>query len=110
MCIVSDYNGALWTIPDLVSNPARADAAAKVLSGYFAVNTEARPRFSGAQFERFAGGGDTTANADSITADDILAVSLLSVHIPGDAVLRILGDLAPTISALLKDIPVGWTW
>jgi hypothetical protein len=46
--------------------------------------------FTGAQFERFAGGGDAFAVRDRFTADDLVAVSMLSVDLPGRATSEII--------------------
>ncbi len=62
--------------------------------------------YTGGQFERFAGGGDRPEIADRFTADDIVAVSLLSVRIPGRAALQVLASQARDLNALLSDIPV----
>jgi hypothetical protein len=62
--------------------------------------------FTGSRFEFLAGGGDRPDSADRITADDLLAVQLLSVEVPGEVVLdeleRPLGD---EVNAQLADIP-----
>lgn len=65
-------------------------AAVDALRKYFTVNGV--PASSGSRFERFAGGGDRTEVADEFTSDDLVAVTLLSVDIPGQAALRITGD------------------
>lgn len=66
----------------------------------------AMPRYSGSRFEFLAGGGDRPQNADRITVDDLVAVTLLSVDVPGDVALNLLeGDLGPDISRHLQQIP-----
>ena len=64
-------------------------------------------KYTGGQFERFAGGGDRPEVAGRFTADDIVAVSLLSVRIPGRAVLALLDGQAGELNALLSPIPAG---
>jgi hypothetical protein len=64
------------------------------------------PRYSGSRFEFFAGGGDRPDVADVITAEDLVAVTMLSVHVPGDVALQLLeGDLGPSISRHLAHVP-----
>jgi len=63
------------------------------------------PSYSGAMFERFASGGDAAEVANTFTAADLVAVSLLSVDVPGPAALRILGTRAAELNALLGEIP-----
>ncbi|WP_242640188.1 DUF6308 family protein [Rhodococcoides fascians] len=49
---------------------------------YLALDSQGGPNFIGSEFERFRGGGHA-ATRDVFTADDMVAVSLLSVHVPG---------------------------
>ncbi|OBA44033.1 hypothetical protein A5766_00125 [Gordonia sp. 852002-51296_SCH5728562-b] len=67
------------------------------------------PEFSGSRFERFAGGGDRVGVTNEFTSDDLVAVTLLSVNIPGQTSLRILGDrdldYRNGLSTLLRQIP-----
>lgn len=44
-------------------------------------------------------------HADNITADDLIAVSFLSVDIPGEAAIGLLDTHKDKISGLLKEIP-----
>ena len=62
-------------------------------------------KFTGGQFERFADGGDREAVASVFTSDDVVAVSLLSVRIPGRASLQLLGESAGRLTDLLREIP-----
>jgi Family of unknown function (DUF6308) len=50
--------------------------------------------------ETFAGGGDAPEVANFFTATDLVAVSLLSVDVPGTAALRILGTNAEDLTGL----------
>lgn len=61
--------------------------------------------FSGAHFERFAGGGDRPSVANSFTADDLVAVTTLGVALSGDAAVALLEARASEFSALLCEIP-----
>ncbi len=69
---------------------------------YFTEPSEAEPFFGGARFERW--GAPTAAEANTVTSDDLLAVSLLGPPVPGHAVIRILDTDAKPISKCLKAI------
>lgn len=89
-------------IPVATLNQYLDDRAVGLLRTYFSTGT-----FTGGRFERFAGGGDRADVANVITAEDIVAVSLLGVRIPGNPALAMLEELQPAISALLTQIPLG---
>lgn len=74
------------------------------LKCYFGLPPHGLP-YTGASFERLGGGGDRPDAANELTAEDIVAVSMLSVRIPGGAVLELLEKHRPAISDLLKQIP-----
>lgn len=64
------------------------------------------PAYSGGRFELLDGGGDRADTRDSITANDLVATSFLSVDIPGWVALRILeGNLGREVNSLLRQIP-----
>jgi hypothetical protein len=64
------------------------------------------PRYSGSRFEFLAGGGDRPEAANRITIDDLVAVTLLSVDVPGDVALKLLeGQLGPDVARHLEHIP-----
>lgn len=84
-------------------DPAHIDDAAQVVRRYFAPRDEGG--FTGAHFERLGGGGDRPAIADAWTAEDLVAVSMLSVQIDGAAALEILEARADQLGTLLRQIP-----
>jgi hypothetical protein len=95
------------SLPDLLSliDDARAT---EHLRSYFQPDRPAgaMPTYSGSRFEFLAGGGDRPETADRITYDDLVAVTLLSVDVPGDVALKLLeGSLGPDISRHLEHIP-----
>nr|WP_143546970.1 DUF6308 family protein [Rhodococcus sp. 06-418-1B] len=94
-------------MPSLVLD-RRTDQALELWSRYFAGCADGRPIYSGARFERFAGGGDN-ATANEFTSDDLIAVSMLSVNVPPHAAIRVLEFDWARCNALLADIPVGVT-
>lgn len=61
--------------------------------------------YTGGRFERFAGGGDRPAVKDEFTSDDIVAVSLLGVRIPGIAALHLVDAGAKDFGSLLSAVP-----
>lgn len=78
------------------------DKAVRRLDEYFNSGV-----YTGGQFERFAGGGDRSQIAERLTSEDIVAVSLLGVRIPGRAALDILDSQAGELSACLRGIPMA---
>jgi hypothetical protein len=66
-----------------------------------------RARYSGAYFERLGGGGDRPEVAYQFTAEDLLAVTMLSIRIEGYHALHILDYQARELSGLLTQIPLG---
>ena len=66
-----------------------------------------RARYSGAYFERIGGGGDRPEVAYQFTAEDLLAVTMLSVRIEGYHALHVLNYQAQELSSLLTQIPLA---
>lgn len=83
--------------------------ATGLVEAYFATDSEGRAQYSGAYFERLGGGGDRPETACQFTAEDLLAVSMLSVRISGYHALHVLEYEAGKLSSLLAKIPVGVT-
>jgi hypothetical protein len=76
------------------------------LRRYFAV--AGRSAFTGGQFERLGGGGDRSETRDLITAEDLIAIELLSVRVPPRTALDLLqGALGEAVSAELGNIPTA---
>lgn len=88
-------------------DPTRLDAAADVVRRYF--STPATGGFTGAYFERFCGGGDRPEVAKAFTAEDVVAVSMLSVQVEGRPALDLLVHRADRLNALLSTIPTDTT-
>lgn len=82
------------------------EIAVRHINKYFEDRPNGRPRYSGSRFETFAGGGDVV-DPNRITTSDLIAVSMLSVHVPGQAVLGIMEKFGNTIEDLLAAVPVG---
>ncbi len=82
------------------------DKAAEFVRRYYqptAGNTTPR---TGTRFDDWAGGGDHPDCAHRITADDLVAVSFLSVDIKGRAAIGLLEKHADEITKLLRQLPV----
>lgn len=84
-----------------------APQATTDLRHYFGLEhpTTSKP-FTGSRFEHLAGGGDRPGTADTVTADDLIAVQTLSVQVPIRTALDLLeGRLGNQLTTLLRDIP-----
>ncbi len=88
---------ALSAIPD--------NRAVGHIRTYFEKLPNGRPKYTGSRFETFGGGGDSN-EPNRVTAADLIAVSMLSVHVPAQAALGILEDLDDEIESLLSQVPV----
>ncbi|WP_066641337.1 DUF6308 family protein [Serinicoccus hydrothermalis] len=87
-----------WTTPDILT-PHRLEDALQHLTDYFTATA-----YTGSYFERLGGGGDRQDIADSITTDDLVALSMLSVPVSGRAARQLLEDPSQ-VEQLLADIP-----
>ena len=89
--------------------PLQADdttAAVGYLHEYFTrTDADGHCYYTGARFERLGGGGDREQVADVITAEDLAAVTLLSVAVPPRTALQILESESGAFSALLMKLP-----
>jgi hypothetical protein len=83
------------------------DFATCLVQRYLAAGTAGRVRYSGAYFERIGGGGDRPEVSCAFTAEDLLAVTMLSVRIEGYHALEILHYRARELNQLLSQIPPG---
>jgi Family of unknown function (DUF6308) len=81
------------------------DFAACLVKHYLAKDPTGRAVYSGAYFEQLGGGGGEPGTANQFTAQDLLAVSMLSVRIEGYHALEILHYQAGKLNGLLAKIP-----
>lgn len=79
------------------------EQAVACVQEYFSTDEHGNAVFTGSKFESY---GDISAETDNITAEDLLAVSMLSINIPASAALGITGPLRSRITALLGALPV----
>ncbi len=89
--------GDIWAFVD--------SAAPRLLRSYY----QPPLLYTGALFNTFAGGGDAPGCRHVFTAEDVVAVSLLGVRIPGRASLSLLDSRADELNELLSAIPLGTT-
>ena len=92
-------------LPPILHADQMEHAAELLLAYYTRVLTSGHVR-TAARFDTWAGGGDSAEVANRITADDLVALSLLGEEIPGPAAVGLLESKAPEIGALLELIPV----
>jgi len=92
-------------VPLNVLDAIGEEDAITYVAEYFGLASSGRPSYSGSRFETFADGGDEN-EPNRITAEDLIAVSMLSVHVPAQAALGILGDLSGDLENHLKRLPV----
>lgn len=85
------------------------DYAVRLVREYLEKDSDGRFRYSGAYFERLGGGGDRPEVAYQVTAEDLLAVSMLSVRVIRYYALDVLVCQAREISGLLVQLPVDVT-
>jgi len=84
------------------------DRAVHDLSRYFGVDAPSgtAPTYTGGRFEALGGGGDRPETAGRVTSDDLVAVQMLSVQVPGPVALELLeGDLGEQVAHHLTAIP-----
>lgn len=77
------------------------EAALSYLRRYYGIGEWRGREFTGAHFDGFG-----TWEPESLSAEDIVAVACLSIHVPVGATLEVLGNQSNGISRLLAGIPV----
>ena len=91
---------------DIPGRLREEDLATCLVKRYLAPDpATGRARYSGAYFQQLGGGGDREDIADQFTAEDLLAVTMLSVRIEGYHALEILRYRADELNGLLAQIP-----
>lgn len=96
---------ALAALPRSLTRPSDAHAIA-LLREYYQPAPEHRGgvAHTGCLFDTWAGGGAAAGVADRFTADDLIALSLLGVTVPGRTAILLLDRQAAEYSALLAAI------
>lgn len=91
-------------LPEILDSVHVEQAAALVKDYYTKTNNRGDIQ-TGARFESWMGGGDAAEVVNTITADDLIAVTFLSVDVPAPAAIGILETHKGKISELLEQIP-----
>lgn len=98
--------GLAVSLPAILSDDDdHIDQAARLLAEYYSKRPDGRQRWTGSRFNSWAGGGDAPAVVNTLTADDLVAVSFLGIDIPGEAALELLETHSQEVSSLLVAIP-----
>ncbi|MCC9173663.1 DUF6308 family protein [Arthrobacter sp. zg-Y179] len=92
-------------IPEILTEE-QTDNAVTLLKNYYTEPVSKGRIRTGARFDTWAGGGDAPEVVNTITADDVLAASFLSVRFSPTAVIGVLETRREDITALLAQIPV----
>ncbi len=80
------------------------DLAVRVLREYFTPLSKKNTGFTGAIFDGFDPSSTKAASANVFTADDVIAVSLLSVEVYGRSAVELLDRQRARFSALLESV------
>lgn len=80
-----------WTAPKILAGNSTEKAAVQLRAYFAPLGGGLCGSHSGAEFTELGGGGDTPEVADTVTAEDVFAVSTLSVSIPPTHALQLLG-------------------
>ncbi|WP_433830835.1 DUF6308 family protein [Actinoplanes sp. CA-015351] len=92
-----------FTLPEALRNPDD-EAALRLLRRYYGDPVTGAGAAIGAAFDDWDSTGTRLADADRFVADDLVAVSLLSVRVPGAAAVVLLRDRADEFAELLGAI------
>ena len=83
---------------------ASDDRAVAVLGAYYRPLSGGGGGYTGGQFDTFDPSGTRSASANTYTADDLVAVTLLSVEVPGRAAMEMLVLQRRRFEELLENI------
>lgn len=92
-----------FALPPSLTDQSDVRATA-VLTAYFQPLTDGGGGFTGGRFDSFDPSATRSSSANTFTADDVVAVSLLSVQVPPRAALEILTTQRRRLEALLNSI------
>ncbi|WP_410793571.1 DUF6308 family protein [Kribbella sp. C-35] len=90
-------------LPSLVEVDRRSDAL-RVLSCYYGLNGHEAHRYTGARFDTWDSAGSRDSSHNRFTADDLVAVSFLSVNVPPLAAEALLDTRANEFAELLEEL------
>jgi hypothetical protein len=96
---------AAFRLPEVL-DPARREAAADVLACYYGLGAHgAHASFTGARFDAWDSTGTRALDVNRFTADDVVAVSFLSVFVPPRAAAILIEDPDREFTRLLEAVP-----
>jgi hypothetical protein len=78
--------------------------AVSVLTDYYRPLSGYQSGYTGSQFDRFDPSGGRSASLNTFTSDDLVAVTLLSVRVPGRAAFELLGPQRRRFEVLLEAV------
>lgn len=81
------------------------DTSAQLLENYYRGSGKFGLPRTGSHFDHWDGGGDRRAVVNTLTADDLVAVSFLYVDVPPEASVALLGNMSRNVDTLLEKIP-----
>lgn len=90
-------------IPESLRPGAEQATAVALLQRYYGLDDRATA-YTGARFDAWDSARTRAASSNVFTADDLVAVSFLSVHVPARAAIELLDTRAVQFSALLEEL------
>lgn len=88
------WDSVRWDAPGILDHARSGDAVRHLVTYFADLHGHTGPGYTGAMFTEFGGGGDRPEVAHVFTAEDIVAVSTLSVDIDPLHVLQLTGAVA----------------
>ncbi|MVA74493.1 hypothetical protein GC722_00355 [Auraticoccus sp. F435] len=83
--------------------PENRERDLRVLRTYFP-SADGLGGYTGGRWDTFDPSGTRADQANEITSDDLVSLTLLSVNVSADIALQLLGPMRATLSALLQDL------
>jgi hypothetical protein len=90
-------------LPTVLENP-EDDGAVAVIEQYYGLNGHNPNGYTGASFDTWDSTGTRRDDTNQFTADDLVAVSMLSVDVPAAASIRLLNRGRAQFSELLEQV------
>jgi hypothetical protein len=90
-------------LPESLQDPDDSRALAALVR-YYGDDGGRASRYTGARFDTWDSTGTRVADQDTFTADDLVAVSFLSVDVPAAAAIQLLDTMADEFSGLLEEL------
>lgn len=91
-------------IPAILEAGGGSDAAVEHLQRYYGLGAHSSTDFTGRHFDTWDSTRTRSASANMFTADDLVAVTFLSVDVPARAALELLDTASAEFTALLEEL------